>query len=447
MSRLTTQLATGMIDPKGKARSRSLHDISIRQLQSRREARRVIHNKAVVLPITTQNLTFGSLDENQMVRRCVLIILGLLALQTIAIFWNIFVVWHPDEREVWNDNWQTRTSKTIITITCVALMTVVFQVRMIDYAQIPVERQSMPKMWSFMICEAIFLLLHVPPVSGGIFSPQYDVWNILGTSKYYLIIEVFKVKHPLWLRRHEASAARVEAKRPPLLIGSFFCFTALLSQLDPLVFFAWIMLVSLGMFTMWIYFMERTQVDFDLPLTVDYILSAFFSVPPSDLNALHTMTGRFIKILTGLFSMLFAAVVGWTFGFRVAENSQTVTDLLTDVNKYICTRDSCARIIQSWWRERLSGKGEKQAFLDGNAALPKSWANPISILKKKTAQNMISRVELSQEISSIRGEIKTLKESNETLLQSNKKYTKSNEHVTQLLLAFLNDKHESVECS
>merc|ERR1719285_717593 len=113
-----------------------------------------------------------------------------------------------------------------------------------------------------------------------------------------------------------------------------------------MVFFAWLMIVSLSMFTMWIYFMERTQANFDLMITVDYILSAFFSVPPSDLNALSTMTGRSIKILTGLFSMCYAAVVGWTFGFRVAENSQTVTDLLTDVNNYIRVRDTSARIIQ-----------------------------------------------------------------------------------------------------
>jgi len=433
--------------PKLQVRSRSIHDISIRQLKSRREARRVIHKKVVVPLPSNQNLTFGSLDENQMVRRCVLIQMVLLVVQTIAIFWNILAVWDPARRDVYCDNWHTRTSKAIITVTCIALMVVVIQIRRIDYAQIPLEKRSKSKMWSFMIFEAIFLLSHVPPVSGGIFSPEYDVWNILGTSKYYLIIEVFKINHPLWLRRHEASAARVEAKRPPQLIGSFFCFTALLSQLDPMVFFAWLMIVSLGMFTMWIYFMERTQANFDLMITVDYILSAFFSVPPSDLNALSTMTGRSIKILTGLFSMCYAAVVGWTFGFRVAENSQTVTDLLTDVNNYIRVRDTSARIIQVWWRERRSGKLEKQTFLNGKAALPKCWANPISILKKKAAMGSLGgRAELVQEINTIRDEIKTLKASNETLLKSNEKYTKSNEEVTHLLLAFLNDKDKNLKC-
>jgi len=92
--------------------------------------------------------------------------------------------------------------------------------------------------------------------------------------------------------------------------------------------------------------MERASENFNLINIIDYILSAFFSVPPAEFGALTTYTGRCIKIITGLFSMCYAAVVGWTFGFRVAENAQTVTDLLDDVNEYIKVRHESAVVIQ-----------------------------------------------------------------------------------------------------
>jgi len=180
--------------------------------------------------------------------------------------------------------------------------------------------------------------------------------------------------------------------------------------------------------------MERASESFKLADIVDYILSAFFSVPPYNFKALTTYTGRCIKIITGLFSMCYAAVVGWTFGFRVAENAQTVTDLLDDVNEYIKVRHTSAESIQKWWkdilRQRLSNV--ECTFLKGNSVLPKSWSRAIDSLRKEKLRSMVTRIDLMSEMDKIRMHMVDLKLSNEEL-------TKSNEDLRILLLASLKE--------
>lgn len=211
----------------------------------------------------------------------------------------------------------------------------------------------------------------------------------------------------------------------------------MLSQLDPMSFFACMLFLALGMFTMWIYFMERSSENFQLADIVDYILSAFFSVPPYNFSALKTMTGRCIKIITGLFSMCYAAVVGWTFGFRVAENAQTVTDLLDDVNEYIKVRHESAEIIQKWWKAILKQKNSpvKCTFLKGNSVLPSSWSKAIDSLKKEKLRTMVTRMDLINEMDKIRMHMGDLKSSNEKL-------TKSNQDLRNLLQNFLKEERE-----
>merc|ERR1719474_306333 len=313
---------------------------------------------------------------------------------------------------------------------------IVIFIRLIDLRQLP-EGSPRHRYNSFIALESFFLMIHVPPFKFGMFEPDYDVWNILGTAKYYLLLEVCKIYHPLWLRRYEAAAARAQANRPPRLIGSFFCWTALLSQLDPMSFFACMLVLALSMFTMWIYFMERASDSFKLADIVDYILSAFFSVPPYNFNALTTYTGRCIKIITGLFSMCYAAVVGWTFGFRVAENAQTVTDLLDDVNEYIKVRHESAEIIQKWWKDILKNRisNVECTFFMGNSVLPSSWSKTIESLKKEKLRSMVTRTDLMSEMDKIRSHMLQLKSSNEEL-------TKSNDDLRKLLLASLRKEKE-----
>jgi len=178
--------------------------------------------------------------------------------------------------------------------------------------------------------------------------------------------------------------------------------------------------------------MERASDNFDLVNIIDYILSAFFSVPPAEFGALSTYTGRCIKIITGLFSMCYAAVVGWTFGFRVAENAQTVTDLLDDVNEYIRVRHDSAVAIQKWWVEvrNRRGSGSEKTFLKGTSALPKSWSRAIDALKKEKLRSMVTRMDLMSEMDKIRKHMDDLKMSNELL-------TKSNDELRDLLIASL----------
>jgi len=333
-----------------------MSEISIMQLKARRESRRtkctkyrsVKHIKTVATkPVSSIPVRKGLIEENKRQRMYVFALVITLFIQTMAIMWNMFALWNWNQPKIWNDNIQTKSAKTIITLTCIIMTVLVIFIRLTDVRQLPAGTPR-HRYHSFIALESIFLMIHVPPLKFGIFKPDEDVWNILCTAKYYLLLEVCKIYHPLWLRRYEAAAARAQANRPPRLIGSFFCWSALLSQLDPMSFFAWMLVLALGMFTMWIYFMERASETFKLADIVDYILSAFFSVPPYNFKALTTYTGRCIKLITGLFSMCYAAVVGWTFGFRVAENAQTVTDLLDDVNEYIKVRHESAKTIQAW---------------------------------------------------------------------------------------------------
>jgi len=337
-------------------RKRSVSEISIMQLRARRESRRtkckkyrsgVKHRKTVTKTVSSIPIRSGLVEENERSRKYVFALVITLLIQTIAIMWNLFALWSWKEPKIWHNNIQTTTAKAIITITCIIMTVLVVLIRLIDLKQLP-EGSPRTRYHCFIALESFFLMIHVPPEKFGIFKPDEDVWNILCTAKYYLLLEICKIYHPLWLRRYEAAAARAQANRPPRLIGSFFCFTAMLSQLDPMSFFAWMLVLALGMFTMWIYFMERASETFKLADIIDYILSAFFSVPPYNFKALTTYTGRVIKVITGLFSMCYAAVVGWTFGFRVAENAQTVTDLLDDVNDYIKVRHESAKTIQAW---------------------------------------------------------------------------------------------------
>jgi len=426
-------------------RKRSVSEISIMQLQARREARRTKskwttrRSTTTVKTVNTKRtfstipMRLGLLEENKRQRMYVFALLITLFVHTIAIFWNMFALWSPDNPKVWNDNIQTTTAKCFITFTCIVMTVIVIFIRLIDLKQLP-EGSPRHRYHSFIALESFLLMIHVPPVKFGMFEPDYDVWNILGTAKYYLVLEVCKIYHPLWLRRYEAAAARAQANRPPRLIGSFFCWTAMLSQLDPASFFACMLVLALAMFTMWIYFMERASETFRLEDIIDYILSAFFSVPPYNFNALTTYTGRCIKIITGLFSMCYAAVVGWTFGFRVAENAQTVTDLLDDVNEYIKVRHESAKIIQKWWKEIIMQKysSAEFTFLKGNSVLPKSWSKAIDSLKKEKLRSMVSRMDLMSEMDKIRMHMVDLKKSNEEL-------TKSNEDLRILLLASLKE--------
>jgi len=333
-------------------KKRSVSEISIMQLKARRERRRTKSKKLDGTPYEESKGTFsiipmriGLVDENRRQHMYVKALVITLLIQTVAIMWNMFAFWNPLQPNVFHDNFQTKAAKSLITITCIIMTMLVILIRLIDLKQLPAG-SPMHRYYSFIALESFFLMIHVPPVKFGVLNTEDDSWNILGTAKYYLLLEICKIYHPLWLRRYEAAAARAQAKRPPKLIGSFFCWTAMLSQLDPMSFFACMLILALGMFTMWIYFMERSSKSFVLADIIDYILSAFFSVPPYNFGALTTMTGRCIKIITGLFSMCYAAVVGWTFGFRVAENAQTVTDLLDDVNEYIKVRHESAEKIQ-----------------------------------------------------------------------------------------------------
>jgi len=65
--------------------------------------------------------------------------------------------------------------------------------------------------------------------------------------------------------------------------------------------------------------------------------------------------------------MCYTAVVGWTFGFRVAEHSQTVKDLKHDLDANLFYQPEIykekAVTIQRWWRKWSKVMRAKQATI------------------------------------------------------------------------------------
>jgi len=170
-------------------RKRSVSEISIMQLRARREARRTKskwttrRNTTTVKTVNTVNtkrtfstvpIRLGLLEENKRQRMYVLALLITLFIQTIAIFWNMFALWNPDEPKVWNDNIQTTMAKCLITFTCIVMTWIVILIRLIDLKQLP-NGSARRRYNSFIALESFFLMIHVPPVKFGMFGPDDDV--------------------------------------------------------------------------------------------------------------------------------------------------------------------------------------------------------------------------------------------------------------------------------
>jgi len=370
-------------------------------------------------------------EENKIVRGYIKLLMLLLVIQTIAILVNVLSVWSPNNPEVWRTDWQTITSKCIITLTCVSITRLVYIIRKIDQKQIPVtSRRS-----DFLLClEMFILMIHIPPVSMGIFSAQEDVWNIMGTGKLYLVAEILKVDHPIWQRRYEVNAARLEERSCSYLVGTIFCWGSTITKLDPMFIFVALLLLFLGMFTTWIYIMERSQSNFDLMIMVDHVLSSFFSVPPADHGALQTITGRNIKMLTGLFSMFYAAVVGWTIGFRVAENKQYVEDMLTDLNANLELQEKYAKIIQRWWREASRAKKNNEVMKK------RKNIRPGVVWRVVQGTGGLTNLNVLDALTSARKELSELGITNGELKKSNERLKRSHQEMINLVLVLVSSK-------
>jgi len=428
---LTTKTAA---DCRQNERRLPIFQISAKQLEARRMARRASN-------FTNENEGYWATDpaevplskslirENLIVRWNVILLVVTICIQTIAIFWNIFALWSPERPNVWHNNWETNTSKAIITVTCIMLMIIVISLRLIDLNQLPKECPR-ARNYIFIVFESAFLMVHIPPHSLKMgFKVEDDLWNVMGTAKFYLFLELCKLSHPLWLRRYEAAAARIQSRRTPHMIGTVFCATGRLSQCDPMDVFVFTLLIALGMFTMWIFFIERTRTDFNLVDTVDYVLSSFFSVPTAaDHQVLRTLTGRTIKIFTGLFSMCYGAIIGWTFGFRVAENTQTIADLLEDVNAYINYRQRQAKRIQKWWR-RLKGKLRPFGWEKESGEL--RWSQVMTqVRKNKLKSLMLYTAKQTIELTGIKRSLKEIEGTNQKLLRENEKLSIKNDKLS-----------------
>jgi len=296
-------------------------------------------------------------EENYIVRRYIQYMIYTLGVQTIAILCNVLLVWDPRNPNQWVTNWQTITSKSIISATCVMLTILTYYIRKIDQNQLPADERRTDIM---LMSELLFIMTHIPPFSFGLIGAENDVWNIMGTAKLYLLAETLKVNHPFWLRRYEINAARIEERNPSHLVGTQFCVIQTLTKLDSTFIFGSFAMLFLSIFTLWIYIVERVHETFDVGIMIDHVLSSFFSVRPAKHGALQTITGRNIKMLVGFFSMFYAAIVGWTFGFRVTENKQFLEDMLNDLNGNLKLQEKTARTIQKWWREVCKAKANNE---------------------------------------------------------------------------------------
>lgn len=212
-----------------------------------------------------------------------------------------------------------------------------------------------------------------------------------------------------------------------------FCFSQTLTKLDPIFIFISFLMLLLGMFTTWIYIVERSQKQFDIWIMLDHVLSSFFSVPPADHGALQTLTGRNIKMLVGLFSMFYAAVVGWTFGFRVAENKQFLEDMLNDLNANLKLQEKNATIIQRWWREVSKAKKNKKV-------LKKKRVRPGVVWRLVERIDGLPDVNILDNLRKARRELSEVGTTNCELKKSNERLTRSHQEMINLVLVLVSSK-------
>jgi len=153
-----------------RQRKRPICEISAMQLEARRMRRRASNyhndNKYEDHEPDTGDaevpLSKSQIRENAIVRWNVNILVATIFIQTMAIFWNMFALWSHEKPDVWNNNWETNTSKALITATCVVLVVIVIWLRLIDLRQLPKEYPR-KRSYLFIACECAFIMVHIPP--------------------------------------------------------------------------------------------------------------------------------------------------------------------------------------------------------------------------------------------------------------------------------------------
>lgn len=418
---------TKYLIPGMKGKSEALLEKKDRTLQTKKSSRRsktkLNLEKIRLMPVTCEDIT-----DNIIGQRYVYLLVGTLGVNMTAIFWSMLALWNPGQPNVWYDNWQTRASKWIISITCLTMATLVLLIRILDLKQLPGARRS--RYHLFIALETFLLFVHVPPVSFGAFDEKVDLYNIYGIFKLYLLFELFKIKHPLWLRRYEVASSQAKVSGPPVFVGNFFCVSCLSLDYDLTSVFLYVATAIISVCTITIYFMERWGSNFDISNAMDDIFSGMVHVP----RACHlkgscdgyvsTKTYGGIKVFIGAVYFFNRALLGWTFGFRLAENSETVDDLLTDVKDYIRYRHSMAQLIQKWWREqrenRLSGRQKKCHV---------NWRRALVVMRERSIM-ALTKTDLMGEMEKTWKDVLALRE-------TNKKLVKSNQELKRLLLVFL----------
>jgi len=370
--------------------------------------------------------------DNIIGRRYVHCLMVTLGINMSAIFWSMFAVWNPEQPNVWYDNWQTRASKWIITITCFGLAILVGLIRKLDLKQLS-DRQRRRYHYTIAL-EILLLLIHVPPLRFGTSNEKFDLYNIYGMFKLYLLFELFKINHPLWLRRYEVASSQAKVSGPPVFVGNFFTASCVSLDYDLTSFSIYAACVIISLCTITVYFVERWGRNFVITYAIDEIFSGMVRVPrachlPRSCNGyVSTNTYRGIKVFIGGVYFMNRALVGWTFGFRLAENSETVDDLLNDVEDFISYRHSKAQLIQTWWRKqrerRLSARGKD---------IHRNWCRTLVIMRNISLKMTMTKADLMVEMDKTWKDVIALTETNINLV-------KSNQELKRLLLLFLKRK-------
>jgi len=404
---------------------------SVKKLSVFREeekSKQLANNKQRLSKIKRLPVTYLNSQANVIVRRYVYCLMVTLIINVSAIYWNITAVWSPKQPSLWNDNLNTQMSKWIISITSVTMAILVILIRKLDLKQLKAGKQRR-RYYMFVLIESIILCLHVPPKCFGwwVSRQRDDLKNVYGIFKVYLLFELLKLNHPLWLRRFEVASFQAKAPGLPVFIGNFFCCTTNDYDLTSIFLLATVTTVSLC--SMAVYFLMRMGKGFDFTNAMDGILSELVHVPracsrahPCDGYYGHQRLGA-IKVFIGTVYFINQALVAWTFGFRIAENSEMVDDLLNDVNDYIRYYNMNAITIQVWWRAHLRRKKSGRIFYRRRICRKKLSTIP-------STNNTLTLKDLMAEMEKTWKDVQALRETNQKLVKSSKE-------LRRLLLLFV----------
>jgi len=277
-------------------------------------------------------------------------------IQALSVVANMYMLWSPEEPDVYNSHWGTQSCKIILSLVTMTSVFIVWRVRTIEAAYNWKYHNLRSDSGVWLSGEIFLLSVHTPPfLDWALGLPGWwDTCNIFTFYRFYLLCEMLKINHPCWLRRGELVNVLRNSAGNAVAINTTYVVRVVLLQ-APLQFWGSMFSFVLIIFTYWLYIMEQTATVYrPVWMWLYYTLTCFTGVGLGDV-LVSTNLGRMITVMISMFGVAATAVFVSSLmnGVRMAENeiaAASVCDYLETTKRI---KDHAATSIQRWWRNRI----------------------------------------------------------------------------------------------